>query len=291
MIIIPVSGFSRQSHKVKLMAMFIVWLSVLWLDTGDWAAAQGPGDPEMAHGDAGASAEVVQFLPLLGNDISVAYQVVCHDIAGSTFEVLNVLPPPTDRPPTMHADLNLALRGYDSVRAHQGYVWLEGPTDYRAPQLKGLFRQERLPEIVGTHQVYDWDWECNCRHDLLDSPEVTLASVTTDPAEIITVPGSGYGLGSGYEVLVLYAQPGEITLKYTREDNVVIGYTLHLQGICVEEDLLALYQQSHAQGRSHLPALKAGQAFARAKGHAIRVVIRDSGSFMDPRSLKDWWRE
>ena len=38
-----------------------------------------------------------------------------------------------------------------------------------------------------------------------------------------------------------------------------------------------------------LPALRAEQAFGRARGDEIMVSIRDTGSFMDPRSRKDWW--
>jgi hypothetical protein len=91
-------------------------------------------------------------------------------------------------------------------------------------------------------------------------------------------------------VLVLYANPQRITLKYTREDNVVHGYTLHLEGICVEPRLLALYTTWNNSGRAYLPALTAGQALGRAQGSEVRVAIRDSGTFLDPRSRKDWWR-
>jgi hypothetical protein len=109
------------------------------------------------------------------------------------------------------------------------------------------------------------------------------------PGETLHVPGSGYTIGSGYEVLVLYAAEDRITLKYTREDNVVVGYTLHLEGICVEPSLLALYRARNVAGREQLPALRARQAFGRAVGGEVGVVIRDSGAFMDPRSRNDWW--
>jgi len=57
----------------------------------------------------------------------------------------------------------------------------------------------------------------------------------------------------------------------------------------VEPNLLALYERMNAQGRGHLPALRAGQAFGRARDTEIRVSIRDTGRFMDPRVRKDWW--
>jgi hypothetical protein len=108
--------------------------------------------------------------------------------------------------------------------------------------------------------------------------------------ETIHVPYSGYTIGGGYEVLVLYATSNRITLKYTREDHVIWGYTLHVENICVEPRLLALYQSLNDAGRGHLPALRAGQAFGHALGNEIWVVIRDNGAFMDPRSRKDWWQ-
>jgi hypothetical protein len=119
---------------------------------------------------------------------------------------------------------------------------------------------------------------------------VTLAELAVTPGEPLRVPDSGYSVGSGYQVLVLYASQDRITLKYTRNDNVVHGYTLHLENICVDPPLLNLYQSWNAAGRVQLPALQSGQAFGRAPGNTVGVAIRDSGAFMDPRSRKDWWR-
>ena len=85
------------------------------------------------------------------------------------------------------------------------------------------------------------------------------------------------------------ADDDSITLKYTREDNVVSGYTVHVVGLCVEPALRALYAANHAAGRGDLPALAGNQAFGRARSSEVLVSIRDTGSFMDPRSRKDWW--
>ena len=104
------------------------------------------------------------------------------------------------------------------------------------------------------------------------------------------MPPSGYGIGQGYAVLVLYADSQRITLKYTGEDSVVHGYAVHVEGVCVEPSLLALYERMNAGGRGQLPALRAGQALGRARGNEIQVAIRDTGRFMDPRTRKDWWR-
>jgi hypothetical protein len=123
---------------------------------------------------------------------------------------------------------------------------------------------------------------------LLANWPVTLAGLEVTPGETIHVPDSGYSIGSGYEVLILYANTERITLKYTRDDNVVLGYTLHVENVCVEPNLLTLYQVSNNAGRGQLPALQAGQAFGRARGDEIGVSIRDNGTFMDPRLRADW---
>jgi len=211
-------------------------------------------------------------------------------IPGESYGDLSVTPPPTDRPAESHADLNLALRGYVATNAYKGLVDYSGDADAGAPQLPGLFADNRTPAFSAVYRVYDWNWNCDCRGPLLTYPEVTLAGLAVTPGETIHVPNSGYTIGSGYEVLVLYASSNRITLKYTNNDNVVSGYTLHVEGICVEPRLLALYQAWNSAGRSRLPALRAGQAFGRARGSEIGVAIRDHGSFMDPRSRKDWWR-
>ncbi len=227
----------------------------------------------------------------------------CQPIPNQHYGTLNIVGDPSDRPAEQHADLNLALRGYapaspnatnriaDNCSAHSD--------DTRAPQLCGLFADHRRPIFLGVFRVWQWDWENNRRGTEFErgllacgQERVSLARLQMTPGEILRVPASGYSIddAGGYEVLVLYASETRITLKYTREDNVVEGYTLHLENICVNPDLLALYLQMNAAGRRNLPALKAGQAFARARGNAMGLVIRDNGNWMDPRCCNDWWR-
>jgi len=209
---------------------------------------------------------------------------------GATYASLTVEPPPADRPAAQHPDLNLALRGYATANAPPAYIWINGPTDPNAPLLSTLFAPARQPRIEAVHQVYAWDWTLDRRGEPIADPPVTLMSVDMRPDELIYLPDSGYDLGQGYEALVLYAERHRITLKYTREDNVVWGYTLHLENVCVDPDLVALYQRLDAAGRGELPALRAGQPFARARVTPASLAIRDTGRFMDPRSIKDWWR-
>jgi hypothetical protein len=243
------------------------------------------------------------FLPLIfGSD-------TCAPISTESYSTLTVDPPPTDRPAEQHADLNLALRGYISTVDYLGLIDVGGPVDVNAPQLYGLFSDNRTATVSSVSQVYDWNWACNCRGVPIVDPAVSLAGLVVTPTEVIRVPNSGYNIGTplsvpqngvardrannltdAYEVLVLYASENRITIKYTRDDNVVSGYTVHLENICVEPRLLALYRQWNDAGRSQLPALKGGQALGRAPTNEIGVAIRDDGTFMDPRSRTDWWQ-
>jgi len=214
----------------------------------------------------------------------------CEPIYGESYGALAIQGSPSDRPAEAHADLNLALRGYQSTDASLQFSDYGPPDDPNGPQLPGLFSDQRVPAFASGHQVFDWDWGCNCRSGPLTTWGTTLLGMGVSPGELLRVPDSGRSIGGGYEVLVLYASPNRITLKYTPEDNVVRGYTLHVEGVCVEPNLLGLYQSLNASGRGQLPALRAGQAFGRAKGGEILVAIRDSGAFLDPRSRQDWWR-
>ncbi len=222
------------------------------------------------------------YLPWVGG------RTTCGPV-GQTYSTLPIEGRPSDRPVEGHPDINLAVRGYTITPAHLGLVDYGGSGDPNAPRLYNLFRDRRVPSFTAAYRVYDWDWNCNCRGNPIAWPEVTLLGLRTQPGEVIYVPPAGYTIGSGFQVLVLYTSGYRITLKYTREDNVVYGYTLHLEGVCVDPRLLALYQEADAAGRTRLPALRGGQPFGRAAGTAILVAIRDNGMFMDPRSRKDWW--
>ena len=214
----------------------------------------------------------------------------CQQIPGVSYTSLTINGAPTDRPAAIHADLNLSMRSYEATSGYRGLVYYGGNPDLNAPQFPTLFADYRTPTFTNLYRVYDWNWSCNCRGGLIGDPAVTLLGLGTTPGEIVRVPRSGYNIGQGYQVLVLYASPDRITLKYTREDNVVWGYALHVEGICVEPSLLSLYRSLNDAGRGRLPALTADQPFGRARGREIGVAIRDCGSFMDPRSGRDWWQ-
>lgn len=194
------------------------------------------------------------------------------------------------RDPRTHPDLNLAVRGYKVVNELRQLVDYDGSTDGDAPQLWGLFADRRTPVIAHTFQVFDWDWSSNSRGDIITDYAVTMVGLQTADGETIFTPDFGHEIGEGYVALVLYADTHRITIKYTGEDNVIDGYTLHLEGICVYSNLLNLYNDRQAAGRGSLPALRPGQPIGYMPGPELGVAIRDRGAFLDPRSRKDWWQ-
>ena len=283
----------KREGAVRAILLLLVGWGVLAALAGgaasDWTMAEAPEATLWPLPAAEVSAtEAITWSVYMPGVMRTFFE--CQPIPGEEYGTLDVTGPPTDRPAEQHADLNLALRGYEVTNAFLGLVDYGGTGDPRAPQLRGLFADGRTPAFTAVYQVYDWNWTCNCRGPLLTQWPVTLAGMAVAPRETIHVPSSGYEIGGGYEVLVLYASEERITLKYTPHDNVVEGYTLHVENVCVEPSLLALYRAQNAAGRVELPALEAGQAFGRARYGEIGVAIRDWGTFLDPRSRKDWWQ-
>ncbi len=214
----------------------------------------------------------------------------CPSSSDQSYQTIGIISAPTDRPAEQHADLNLAIRGYKSTTGTYGLVDVGGDTDAHAPQLSTLFQGNPTPQISGLYKVYIWDWSNNSRGPLAPDPEVTLIGLQTSSNQPLVVPQSGYDIGAGYQVMVLYANENSITLKYTREDNIISGYAIHADNVCVDVNLLSLYRSMNSQGRSSLPALRGGQIFGYAHGGEVVIAIRDTGTFMDPRVRKDWWK-
>lgn len=214
----------------------------------------------------------------------------CPSSSSQNYQTIGIISAPTDRPAEQHADLNLAIRGYKSTTGTYGLVDVGGDTDARAPQLSTLFQGNPTPQISGLYKIYIWDWSNNSRGPLAPDPEVTLIGLQTSSNQPIVVPQSGYDIGAGYQVMVLYANENSITLKYTREDNIISGYAIHADNVCVDVNLLNLYRTMNSRGRGSLPALRGGQIFGYAHGVEVVIAIRDTGTFMDPRVRKDWWK-
>jgi hypothetical protein len=203
-------------------------------------------------------------------------------------------PRDSDRPPVFDPDLNLLVRGYQKTMASLELIAINGPTDGDAPQLAHLFRPVRVPSFSAAHQVYDWNWACCPGGEIGDpilEPEVTLVEMVSTPGEMLYPPRRDANIEHDFVAMVLYAETFRITLTYTRDDSPAQGYLLHIDNFCVDPNLLALYQAMNSQGRTQLPALRRSDPIGTAHSHAFLVAVRDTGSFMDPRSAKDWWQD
>jgi hypothetical protein len=210
-----------------------------------------------------------------------------------------------DHPDEVHGDLNLALRGYVPVSETLETVFYYGNTDDDAPRLHGLFEPNRQAQITSVYRVNDWIWDpAQCGGHPRGCPgspsedlfwPVTMVGLAVTPGEPIYIPERGPTIHpGGYIAMVLYAEEKRITLGYTRRDTAAAGYVVHLENLCVDPNLVALYQAQmdgagwHTTGR--LPALRNNVPLGTALASELRVAIRDAGTFMDPRSHKDWWR-
>ncbi len=231
--------------------------------------------------------------------------LACPTESTAIFDLIPVEGQPmADHPDFLHGDLNLSLRGYTPISETLALMHYNGNTDPNAPRLHGLFEPNRVSQIHALYQINNWIWDSGkcegtlhgCRGPSIDEFwPVTLAGLLTTPGEPVYIPERGSEIYSGgYIALVLYAETRRITLGYTRRDNVAAGYTVHLENVCVDPNLVALYQaQRNVDGwrtSGFLPALRNNQALGIALSGEIQVAVRDAGSFMDPRSHKDWWK-
>ncbi len=218
----------------------------------------------------------------------------CPSISHHQYVAIPVAGGGLEHPPALHADLRLALRGYEPVDAARTLIDKDGPVDGDPPQLSALFARSDAPSFSQTYQVYDWNWGCGehgCRGALLQTPGVTLAALHAQGGEPVFIPSRGRQIyASGYKALVLYADATHITLGYMREDSVANGYVVHLANLCVDPGLMALYAASDVAGRASLPTLREGEPIGVAALGDLLVAVRDRGTFLDPRSRLDWWQ-
>lgn len=223
----------------------------------------------------------------------------CPTTSEAQFTLIPIAASPGDaRPDYLHGDLNLAQRGFSPTIAVEDLVDYSGGTDSNAPQLAGLFEPNSFPGISHVYRANHWDWGCGehgCRGGVITDWPVTVAGLTTAPGEAIYIPERGPQIyGGGYKAMVLYAEEQRITLGYTRDDTVATGYVVHLEGVCVDPNLVTLYRaQNDGNGfrsTGFLPALRENEALGTAFGDEIQAAVRDRGAFMDPRSRKDWWQ-
>lgn len=219
---------------------------------------------------------------------------------GNSFGSINPINryPGNDPKPENHPDLNLAIRGHVATNGEKYPIVLGEGGDPKAPQIGKMLKNR--PTIVSLYKIYAWDWATNRKTVPMPVPNDPAASVkqvqmiglSTAPGEEILAPPAGYEIGDGFNAMVLFTDNNSITLKYTRDDDIGIknGYAIQIEEINVDPGLMASYNQLNGSGRNELPAVSGSQVVGSAKGSEIRVVIRDTGDFLDPRSKLDWWQ-
>ncbi len=211
------------------------------------------------------------------------------------------------RPAYNHADKNLALRSYapnTDAGLKRELLNYGSDDETQPPQLATLFYPHHVPTLGDFYRVHDWVWASppdpgTRGGPIMDWP-VTALGMQTTPGDILYVPTSGYSIGGGMEVIVLFADEDSVALRYAREDSAgAAGYTVHVDNICTDPNLLALYDQLddpdgpryvYPNASYDLPNLYDGQPFGVARDTEIVVAIVDSGAFMDTRSCNEWWQ-
>ncbi|MBN1976815.1 MAG: hypothetical protein JW918_05390, partial [Anaerolineae bacterium] len=242
------------------------------------------------------------YLPLVLDE-----QYTCPAASGNIYDYGIANQYDTDnpvRPAYLHADKNLALRSYTPTDPPLRELVNYGSGDpIQPPQFATLFDPPRVPALVNFYRVHDWYWAPSPAPGTRGSPltnyPVTALGLQTTPGEVLSVPESGYNIGGGMEVLVLFADEDSVALHYGREDSSAPGYTVHVDNICTDPNLLVLYNSlDDPDGPRYqfpnpsydLPNLPAGHPFGTARGDEVVVAIVDSGGFMDPRSCNEWWQ-
>ncbi|MCA9372371.1 hypothetical protein KC726_05785 [Candidatus Woesebacteria bacterium] len=214
----------------------------------------------------------------------------CPSTSSRSYGTISIVGSPETRNVATHPDINLDVRGYAPVNEAKQHIRIYTPLEpVDPPQLTTLGNFTSLPPIVGTYRANHWDWNNNARGPAITVPVVTVIGIGMNPGDLLHTPVSGYDIGGGKEVMVLFATQTKLTIKYTREDNMAYGYGLHFDDICVDPNLVALYNQMNSQGRHILPALSEGEVFGVARTGEVKVAVRDTGAFQDLREIDNWW--
>lgn len=257
------------------------------------------------HTRAASPGEVTYraYLPLAVTPIECAPGSTNSYAGGPAFQYDNDNPV---RPAYNHADKNIELRGYvpntDPGLQRELVDYGSGdPT--QPPQLATLFSPYQVPPLTEFYRVHSWIWapspDPGTRSDPMTFYAATALAFGLPPGTPLHTPHSGYDIGGGMEVIVLFADEDTITLHYTREDSAALGYTIHIDHICTDPNLLSLYNSlddpngpryDYPSPVYNLPNLPTGKVFGTTGSSNMVVAIVDSGTFLDPRSCNEWWQ-
>jgi hypothetical protein len=166
------------------------------------------------------------------------------------------------------------------------FVSIAGPEDPsgQQPTFRTLFTDRRVPGLAAVRFLLEHPGGPDVNVGV-PWPAVLLAFASVQ-GEVLACPESGplrQIAPDGSRAMVLYATDRTITLRYGNDDAIgPAGYTLHIDGVCVEPSLRRLYE-ANATTRHNLPRLRASEPFGRARGSRVWVSLRDSGQFMDVR--------
>lgn len=214
--------------------------------------------------------------------------ISCPQSSGNSYGSIDVVNVGDNVPAENHPDKNIHVRGYTATNGQYSLIELEGGVDEKGPRLSTIVGSNP-PTITGLYRVNTWNWNTNQKGPPDTTWPVSILGVLAQPGQAVYIADSGYDVSLGYDAIVLYADDSTVTLKYTREDSVAAGYTVHIEDICVDPNLIRTYQNLNAQGRGELPAVRGGDEVGVARTNEVKMAIRDTGQFLEPRSRKDWW--
>ncbi len=223
---------------------------------------------------------------------------VCPTTSSQTYESIKPDTPAQRKisNPENSPEVNINLRGWGEVNEAKELINYGGDTDPNPPPSFGSIFSGRWPKIVKTYIIYEWDWENN-RSNIGKSATpawpVHLIGIDAALGEPLLGLKAGRSIFGDYSLMVLYASESSITFTHSTGDTAPPnddGYPIYFVDMCVDPNLLAKYKSDNAGGRQVLPAIRPGQIFGYAKDTDVKVAIRDTGSFMDPRAKKDWWQ-
>lgn len=236
----------------------------------------------------------------------------CPDISANSYITIAIQPYSSgglyykdNRLTDENADFRLSILGYTPTNAITNLVDYGGDTDVLAPRIYGVVKPKRVITITQSYERYDWIWDENAappygtrggvNHEWAASV-IDLSTQQDEPIYIPERPGGLFETGiweGDYKAMVLYAAEHEILITYTRNDRVDHGYAMYLANLCVDPNLVQAYRDQLLEGRRNsgwLPALRNSDIVGTARGSTLTVAVRDTGSFLDPRSRKDWWQ-